>query len=601
MKLLLALAMRISAVNSTTFEDLAAKSRRRGDKKVIWTQPKWPVLCAFRNAATHDALDLGKPAKNWQLNQNLRFAAECAGLCDRISTQDIRRGSARDLAHIPTTEVPLGIANDLSVHEMGHTDDARRRGVTQAYVGARNDETWSKRLAADKVPDPFHDLNYASQPYKKRKLKPEEITANLVNVDNPSARERRNVATKIHKTNKEQWVADSLAQGTDSARSRTVSHFLAPEQDDAANIDHEFLALVDPALFPTDDGNIVDVQDLQLDRAVEGLHEALSGQGADGELIHNLIEFEENELSSSALQLPIDTAEFINYVARINIYKSAQVPKMMVQQAAKGGSRDKPSHFIMYCPNTAIGCTYKSYSITKINTHHLTCSDDPSKHVARQQTKWKCQSDDCDELFTSKYFVDQHTASAHGGEEKIWKKRPCEQVGCDPNVIYDKKSQLDKHRLLVHKGFPRLCGITNCSNERMYKSDAGLKHHLRKAHLLQGEALEAAMTFKKKETPQKDWLARKCPVQTCTHTTLFVTYHGLMAHIQKYHDTEEGIAVEKPHYIEDIVPQKCVVESCTHAASFVKFESMIAHMVIKHSMTRKTAKEHLTLHDIKKF
>ena len=136
-----------------------------------------PVIPAFRGAGM--GVDPEKPAGTNQANENLREAAEAAGLRQRPRTHDIRRESGRGIAKLGAI---ASVANSSTAAGIGHTEKALSRGVTGEYVGPINDDLWKARVM-DKALDHFETtfgIQTADQPYKKRRLTTEEITKKAI-------------------------------------------------------------------------------------------------------------------------------------------------------------------------------------------------------------------------------------------------------------------------------------------------------------------------------------------------------------------------------------------------------------------------------------
>ena len=138
--------MRLGAVKGTIKQVLAGVASQR-DKTLQWIKGggSSPVLCAFESAAHHVVID--KPA----ITNQVRFTTYNASLKARflalVILHDIRRGAARDTAHLyidPTTATSLASASVVA--ELGQSARSLELGITAAYVGTRHDDTWTKRV-----------------------------------------------------------------------------------------------------------------------------------------------------------------------------------------------------------------------------------------------------------------------------------------------------------------------------------------------------------------------------------------------------------------------------------------------------------------------
>ena len=65
---------------------------------------------------------------------SVKKIALVGGITDRISTQSIRNGAARDLAYLDA-DFKVGFANKAVAHGLGHATQSMSRGITDGYIG----------------------------------------------------------------------------------------------------------------------------------------------------------------------------------------------------------------------------------------------------------------------------------------------------------------------------------------------------------------------------------------------------------------------------------------------------------------------------------
>jgi hypothetical protein len=139
-RLLLILALRFGYVDSIIFPELLDKARARNDKTVVWTHPNRPVFCGFAAQAAYPLLEI--PANTGQATSIIRTAGLKAGILANLVSQDLRRGSARDVTYLKDPIV--GHTTPTVAASLGHSNGVFQAGVTQLYVGSTDVDIWSK-------------------------------------------------------------------------------------------------------------------------------------------------------------------------------------------------------------------------------------------------------------------------------------------------------------------------------------------------------------------------------------------------------------------------------------------------------------------------
>jgi hypothetical protein len=66
----------------------------------------------------------------------------------RLQVHDLRYGSARDIAHLPQSEI-RGYSTMLVANAIGHKMSTFMNNVTEQYVGGSDVSTWNLRAASD--------------------------------------------------------------------------------------------------------------------------------------------------------------------------------------------------------------------------------------------------------------------------------------------------------------------------------------------------------------------------------------------------------------------------------------------------------------------
>lgn len=146
-KLLLIQALRLNHTSSTTVQQILATASCRQDRKIVWksTSMDLPVIPAIAQGGSR--LRTEHPAQPSQISESVKAAANTLGILVPVTSHDVRRGSARDVAFLE--KVP-GTSTRSAAAALGHSDAARRSGVTSKYIGPVKEDLWSKRLEASK-------------------------------------------------------------------------------------------------------------------------------------------------------------------------------------------------------------------------------------------------------------------------------------------------------------------------------------------------------------------------------------------------------------------------------------------------------------------
>jgi hypothetical protein len=219
-KLCIAYALRIGAVEEKSWPGLLDAVRSRPSKRVLWAKPTSPVFCTITRS---NQLDMTKPA---MIQQNQRFLSRAAGLIGMLDVpvpHDIRRGAASDvysltgsgdLARVGRTlgHSLVSMANGVTGAYIGHeklTIPIMPRGVTDAYIGHEKTDSWSERVAQapkDTTADLPVDLAPAS--YKKRRVQTKDIDTYCDDnqLDKTVTKDRNRAGLALQKQAQEKWT-----------------------------------------------------------------------------------------------------------------------------------------------------------------------------------------------------------------------------------------------------------------------------------------------------------------------------------------------------------------------------------------------------------
>jgi hypothetical protein len=219
-KLCIAYALRIGAVEEKSWPGLLDAVRSRPSKRVLWAKPTSPVFCTITRS---NQLDMTKPA---MIQQNQRFLSRAAGLIGMLDVpvpHDIRRGAASDvysltgsgdLARVGRTlgHSLASMANGVTGAYIGHeklTIPIMPRGVTDAYIGHEKTDSWSERVAqAPKDTTADLPVDLAPALYKKRRVQTKDIDTYCDDnqLDKTVTKDRERARTALQKQAQEKWT-----------------------------------------------------------------------------------------------------------------------------------------------------------------------------------------------------------------------------------------------------------------------------------------------------------------------------------------------------------------------------------------------------------
>ncbi|OBT86748.1 hypothetical protein VE02_06282 [Pseudogymnoascus sp. 03VT05] len=338
-KMLIASAMRLGAINGRTIEEVLGAIRRRQDKTLQWADGRGdsPVLCAFHNQT--NAVVTDKAAEVRQVINTIHTTSLKAGFCAAVTPHDMRRGAAKDAAH--SKHIATGLATSAVAAELGQSAHSLNAGITAAYVGARNEDSRTKRVNAG-FDDPF-GINVTDTAYKRMKMTKVEMNKLYADMgtNTSSANERRKARRRHEAAQEKAW------------RERQGGQKLPRQQQTPDQADH---------------GN-AGVQNAPQPSAIGAAHSDHTTQSAAEniiDLIGNVEGAKENEETAQTIlftetECPMELSqelstlgtEFVDYLTHINLIKhgvTTQKEVDIIIGKYTGNSRDDPAPFPHKCP-----------------------------------------------------------------------------------------------------------------------------------------------------------------------------------------------------------------------------------------------------------
>lgn len=539
-KLLLAYALRIGAVEETTWEELITTVFERPSKRFVWQTPQWPVFFARTRG---ERLDFTKPAGVDQQTRFLRRAANLIGMLDIPASHDLRRGAAADIYSLsPSTNIE-GVRRAL-----GHTHDSVRNGVTDRYIGRRKDDHWAARLnhSAHERDDSF-GIQLASSPFTKRKIDTKDInnfcTSN--NLDSTDRNDRYRARQELEKIQRDQWATHQrqILQNSTISKTTPVSSSSRESRKDITNISH--LHSTD-----TDEENhnvaiteeTVDLITSEMSNAL-GLADDMKGEEPSEAMIDVMsLQFVHVLASRPPLDdsniLKASIRQFIDYFSTINLISVAtsELPK----DAETGNSRHPPSKFLYACRKQ--GCR-RTFNSTLHRDQHETNCQGISINTFDSQT---ALPDNNDYLLTVPTSRKRKSQNIHHVSEGFPKQCPDREI-CGVTKTFATKHLMRNHRQLHHdETWPAntACNVSGCQlpRDHFFVSREAFRRHLSSYHMLTaiecreyvGKVIQ--VDFIAPRGTSKSYLTTMCLFPGCQVTTEFANYSDYTTHLKRKHD-----------------------------------------------------------------
>ncbi|KAK7711430.1 hypothetical protein SLS64_005454 [Diaporthe eres] len=252
---------------------------------------------------------------------------------------------------------------------------------------------------------------------------------------------------------------------------------------------------------------------------------------------------------ASVLGLP--GMQFIDHFAKINVVRNKTLNSMSVSRleeslpkhVAMGNSRDKPTLFLIRCPNAHLGCDYANTSQDLVVSHtgacnHLLQQKLPEAAFEKVDRPFRCDRDGCTTAFRSQVDLNRHIKDLHDFTPK-----KCELPDCPrPDVVvWTSRSAYNAHTREEHDKdwTPSKCGVPDCTHTTVFLTRKTYGSHLTRIHHLRGAEKEKYLPAR-----TMPFAARRCPIEGCKLQTVYKIRALLKRHLVKGHKFEEGDELE---------------------------------------------------------
>lgn len=590
-KMLLIIALRFGRVRYTTIEEVLAHAAERYDGVVEWANPEAPVLCQMARGTSTVAYD--KPAHQSQVRNAVQDIALAAGILDKVTSHDIRRGALRDAAYLK--QPVYGAAGRTVALVANHTLDSLENGVTQDYVGPlqqpiwnmRAEEQFEDRLAPRLAPVPFtksskfssheidaymdeHDMDKtdtnqrtkagkalkraATDAWREQQVNARAAPAIAAPAKKASATAKRK-AQPLGQRSESQMNADSgrlaVPRPLEGDRSHANSDSLSVAAGPADPAPEGDLSKTDPRLLAWDELDSADVDENQLDYVCDLINCRATGESSDDQAAKDsgLLDDDQHEADDDEVEQVLadelrpvtadDTTPtrltgnpFVTKFATINVYR-----------LKRSFDSSDPDVVATYVPTGnsrdppepflyfCSKCGYSCRWVRVVESHEAACTVDPN--ATPNETRYHCHYEGC-----SKSYPKESTLQAHINVIHEFLPKPCVQCPDKPDVIFYTQYELTNHRTKFHNGLdtPTVCPYQDeCGKPEAFTDKQPFKWHLRSVHKKTPKEIEAIIPRKKTVRARKEF---RCPMPTCKDGGVFtaaalrkhlISGHGLTA------------------------------------------------------------------------
>lgn len=225
---------------------------------------------------------------------------------------------------------------------------------------------------------------------------------------------------------------------------------------------------------------------------------------------------------------PTDGASFIDYFARINVYRLEVVfdrtnMDLVRKYVPMGNSRQTPTSYEYSCRK---GCSYSTDTQLRMLDHETSCQ---GANVDDLEA-FPCPYEDCPSVCHGKKAFYYHLHGIHNFEP-----RTCTH-GCDDGQVFHTQAEWQQHRLTFHDDYqPRNCPLmSDCHSSTIYKTRVTLASHLGTVHQLTGADRAEYLPHKASNDPEP-FTPTGCIVAGCPTLSTFTEAWGLRHHLKYTH------------------------------------------------------------------
>ncbi|EPE35495.1 C2H2 and C2HC zinc finger [Glarea lozoyensis ATCC 20868] len=551
-KLLLIQALRSG--NILSLDHAFDQASRRVDNTVQWIFPNRPVIPSLHISSGFILWDSSNGTNS--LNQTTKELGLNAGILADIRSHDIRRGAFRDLATIKRAPdaPPLGVASTEVAVIGGHSIKSLQSGVTDAYVGGVEHESYSSR--AEQLPV-SRKTAIVGKAYKRKRVQGHEIDDYCLenNLDATKGSERVKAGRRLKSSRAAAFIESERNADKTPSKSHTMSSprllmlptptASAPKptsESPSSSVGNTLESLIDPRLTSYGNQDGVDV-DVETDAAVSTLSALVYGDdeaiGEDEEILGMDILLECAARSDSSAQkslLELDGRAFVEALSKINIFRNSNIEgrsaatdhQLLSVLCPTGNSRDAPTPHVFHC---GFCKNYSSIVEDGLRQHQVACTLE--KPMTKKERTISCHYKGCDTKVSSQKSLQSHILKYHN---KSFEPRKCTAPDCTSDRIFLTAQALEAHEMNNHRPItpPMRCTFEGCKSETLFGQWTSYTRHLKSIHgLASVKDRERYMLEEFKRV--RPFQPQACPIgiglSSC-HSILFNGLSHLLRHLR---------------------------------------------------------------------
>ncbi|WAO84110.1 C2H2-type domain-containing protein [Fusarium falciforme] len=470
MKLLLCHALRTGAVRETSWAELRQAARERPSNRVIWAYPNRPVICAI---AGDSKLTLDRPSPVASAQATLTQAAQLIGIAAKVKTHDIRRGAARQSAHLENSI--SGSTIEQARIAIGHSHSSRDSGEIEDYVGHLDDHNWTNRAKQKLRQTAKYQLIFASEPE--------------MGLDPHDKKDRMRASQRSRAAGYDKWVASERAKADIRVPQTTALVKLGKTLEMQALHDY---------IFDGDTESLTNIDEIAsvFTQDVEAISCAVAGNIIDA-----------------------DPKAFSDFFASVNVCRWEYNVPGLPSSADQTGSKEVSTRFMHQCTVTL--CARIFFTRARRDEHNINCQADDA-----QSFEFTCS------IYGKKYPTEEKV-KVHMAEHN-WTPRACSWPGCQDETVHQARNQLRAHTARAHQDLPTDCWLCDAKYEGPLALKRQIR---RQHPEVTEEELDNIMPIQKRQAhKQNAFKPRRCSFPNCPYQTIFGSRSQYRDHLKNHGD-----------------------------------------------------------------
>ena len=507
-------ALRHGLVDATTLADLLAQAAAHRKRRVVWLHPEYPVIPGIKRGEG-TLVDPSFRAKVVSINSTLQQMGDIAGVLTPLTSHDLRRSSARDMAQIPAATLQISSSSDIIRQALTHSIRTMNNGITEEYIGGTSAEIWNLRAEyaprIDRRAPQFGEnatgqtLGTACNRITTKEVEHRRKEHPVEGLDMPG----RNVRYRIRRERETKFLDEARLVEPRTAPVEDCNNYETSNSIPCESIDalREIVDgwAVNDANTPFATNNVTATSNAESDAldAAWMQDEATELFALPGEVKTGITP--EDHIGFHSWCNAVRNEEFaVAWLAYHASEKTAQDVASIDEVASKavqcGNSRNTPLPFQLECTKTT-GCPYTTLRSSCLAGHIEVCNEAlVTDQLNRKASKLSIRAFPCPELDCPKSYDSVDALGAHVRDAHSWKPQHCPR-DCNPADTFDSRWLMQRHLHIAHSEDPERtdkcptpCLYPDCDSSgsgTQFVSTWHYHKHLRESHHLNSDAEQA--------------------------------------------------------------------------------------------------------------